>query len=174
MTETLSPTNLAAIEPDQIPQQDHPGAPRPTSMAIPQSVLGVRSGHLNLDVFSPVNQNGSFEFDRVLKSGEVLKRTKKTKVNPSRNNMFPLMLISLLDSNGKVSFWFFGQIYCQSIKTPPKNVCTNNLISQMLLLSPCSRTQRDEDRMCLDCSRRHETTSYRQRMKRILNRGSNY
>lgn len=38
-----------------------------------------RSGHLNLDVFSPVNQNGSFEFDRVLKSGEVYKRTRKTK-----------------------------------------------------------------------------------------------
>ncbi|KAL8770890.1 MAG: hypothetical protein Q9209_003541 [Squamulea sp. 1 TL-2023] len=39
-----------------------------------------RSGHLNLDTFSPVNQNGSFEFDRVLKSGEVYKRTRKTKV----------------------------------------------------------------------------------------------
>ncbi|KAL8951718.1 MAG: hypothetical protein Q9222_002331 [Ikaeria aurantiellina] len=38
-----------------------------------------RSGHLNLDTFSPVNQNGSFEFDRVLKSGEVYKRTKNTK-----------------------------------------------------------------------------------------------
>lgn len=39
-----------------------------------------RSGHLNLDTFSPVNQNGSFEFDRVLKSGELYKRTRKTKV----------------------------------------------------------------------------------------------
>ncbi|KAL8720362.1 MAG: hypothetical protein Q9181_007921, partial [Wetmoreana brouardii] len=38
-----------------------------------------RSGHLNLDTFSPVNQNGSFEFDRVLKSGELYKRTRKTK-----------------------------------------------------------------------------------------------
>ncbi|KAH7063665.1 hypothetical protein B0J12DRAFT_716027 [Macrophomina phaseolina] len=36
-------------------------------------------GDLGLGVFSPVNQNGSFEFDRVLKSGEVLKRTRKTK-----------------------------------------------------------------------------------------------
>lgn len=42
-----------------------------------------RSGHLNLDTFSPVNQNGSFEFDRVLKSGEVYKRTRKTKVKIS-------------------------------------------------------------------------------------------
>lgn len=39
-----------------------------------------RKGDLGLGVFSPVNQNGSFEFDRVLKSGELLKRTRKTKV----------------------------------------------------------------------------------------------
>ncbi|GME44736.1 hypothetical protein GTA08_BOTSDO04369 [Neofusicoccum parvum] len=38
-----------------------------------------RKGDLGLGVFSPVNQNGSFEFDRVLKSGELLKRTRKTK-----------------------------------------------------------------------------------------------
>ncbi|TKA23526.1 hypothetical protein B0A50_07104 [Salinomyces thailandicus] len=38
-----------------------------------------RSSRLTLDTFSPVTQNGSFEFDRVLKSGEVLKRTRKTK-----------------------------------------------------------------------------------------------
>ncbi|KAI4101607.1 MAG: hypothetical protein LQ339_004996 [Xanthoria mediterranea] len=44
-----------------------------------QTVNEARSGHLNLDTFSPVNQNGSFEFDRVLKSGEVHKRTRKTK-----------------------------------------------------------------------------------------------
>ena len=45
-----------------------------------QSVNEARTGHLNLDTFSPVNQNGSFEFDRVLRSGEVYKRTRKTKV----------------------------------------------------------------------------------------------
>ncbi|KAF2646045.1 PH domain-like protein [Massarina eburnea CBS 473.64] len=32
-----------------------------------------------LDVMSPVNQNGSFEFDRVIKRGGVVKRTRKTK-----------------------------------------------------------------------------------------------
>lgn len=42
----------------------------------------IRNHHLGLDVFSPVNQNGSFEFDRVLKSGEAQKRTRKTKVRP--------------------------------------------------------------------------------------------
>ncbi|KAJ9219719.1 hypothetical protein DTO207G8_5935 [Paecilomyces variotii] len=35
-----------------------------------------RNGHLNLDTFSPVNQNGSFEFDRVLKSGMVYRKVK--------------------------------------------------------------------------------------------------
>ncbi|KKA24290.1 PH domain protein [Rasamsonia emersonii CBS 393.64] len=35
-----------------------------------------RNGHLNLDTFSPVNENGSFEFDRVLKRGKVYCRMK--------------------------------------------------------------------------------------------------
>lgn len=38
---------------------------------------------LGLATVSPVNQNGSFEFDRVLKSGYVQKRTQKTKVGNS-------------------------------------------------------------------------------------------
>jgi PH domain len=37
----------------------------------------VKSGYLNLDTFSPVNKDGSFEFDRVLKSGKVHRRIKK-------------------------------------------------------------------------------------------------
>ena len=36
-----------------------------------------KAGHLNLDTFSPVDQNGSFCFDRVLKSGKVQRRIKK-------------------------------------------------------------------------------------------------
>lgn len=36
--------------------------------------------HSNLDAFSPVNTDGCFEFDRVIKSGYVEKRTQKTKV----------------------------------------------------------------------------------------------
>jgi len=44
-----------------------------------------RSGHLNLDTFSPVNQNGSFEFDRVLKRGDVQKRVEKNRVQSSPN-----------------------------------------------------------------------------------------
>jgi PH domain len=50
-------------------------APRPVlDTATP--LQSFKSGHLNLDTFSPVNQNGSFEFDRVLKSGRVNRRVK--------------------------------------------------------------------------------------------------
>lgn len=37
------------------------------------------SNNHNLNVLSPVNQNGSFDFDRVIKAGQVVKRTRKTK-----------------------------------------------------------------------------------------------
>ncbi|KAG9674254.1 PH-domain-containing protein, partial [Aureobasidium melanogenum] len=47
--------------------------------SLPSSIQNLRSGHLTLDTFSPVNQNGSFEFDRIIKSGQVSKRTRKTK-----------------------------------------------------------------------------------------------
>ena len=48
-----------------------PPNPRPISFSAPTK------GLLNLGTFSPVNQNGSFEFDRVLKSGRVQRRVKK-------------------------------------------------------------------------------------------------
>jgi hypothetical protein len=38
---------------------------------------GFKNGHLNLDTFSPVNKDGSFEFDRIIKSGRVHCRIKK-------------------------------------------------------------------------------------------------
>lgn len=45
---------------------------------MPRPVLATaQSGHPTLDVFSPVNENGSFEFDRVIKLGRVHRRTKK-------------------------------------------------------------------------------------------------
>lgn len=46
--------------------------------ALPPPVTTLRGGQL-ADALSPVNQNGSFEFDRVIKSGQVLKRTRKRK-----------------------------------------------------------------------------------------------
>jgi hypothetical protein len=39
-----------------------------------------RKTFLDTAAFSPVNENGSFEFDRVIKAGQVLKRGRKTKV----------------------------------------------------------------------------------------------
>src|SRR5271163_3866836 len=72
---------LEASQPRQVP--DRTAAiqiPRPSTVTLPPP-SGSRLSHLNLDTFSPVNQNGSFEFDRVLKSGFVQKRTRKTKVN---------------------------------------------------------------------------------------------
>lgn len=65
------PSNLAAMRLD-------------TTTPPPQPDEATRKGDFGLGVFSPVNQNGSFEFDRVLKSGELLKRTRKTKVRNFR------------------------------------------------------------------------------------------
>ncbi|MCJ1478819.1 hypothetical protein MMC13_007503 [Lambiella insularis] len=81
MAEVLR-TPLQQSPPPQPPLNILENKPRlpPTSVAIPGPGTNARNGHLNLDVFSPVNQNGSFEFDRVLKSGDVYKRTRKTKV----------------------------------------------------------------------------------------------
>ncbi|KAI1822947.1 PH-domain-containing protein [Xylaria intraflava] len=52
-----------------------------TSIAFPinNAVNKLRS-QLAFSISSPVNQNGSFEFDRVIKSGYVQKRTQRTKV----------------------------------------------------------------------------------------------
>ncbi|KAI1761467.1 PH domain-containing protein [Hypoxylon sp. FL1150] len=51
-----------------------------SSIAIPatNAISRIRD-HFNMPMSSPVNQNGSFEFDRVLKSGYVQKRTQKTR-----------------------------------------------------------------------------------------------
>lgn len=46
----------------------------------PQTTAPKPRRSLALNTFSPVNQNGSFEFDRVIKCGYVQKRTQKTKV----------------------------------------------------------------------------------------------
>ncbi|OJJ50956.1 hypothetical protein ASPZODRAFT_126933 [Penicilliopsis zonata CBS 506.65] len=47
-----------------------------TFLRPPLASVPYRNGHLNLDTFSPVNENGSFEFDRVLKTGKVFRRVK--------------------------------------------------------------------------------------------------
>ncbi|KAK3401001.1 hypothetical protein B0T20DRAFT_158930 [Sordaria brevicollis] len=52
--------------------------PSSISMPPPSTAARLRS-NLAAETYSPVNQNGSFEFDRVIKSGYVQKRTSKTK-----------------------------------------------------------------------------------------------
>ena len=69
------------MDPSPIPQTPETRLRPPAqSVIIPQPSPAMRSGHLDRDTFSPVNQKGHFEFDRVLKSGIVHKRTRKTKV----------------------------------------------------------------------------------------------
>ena len=82
MAKVLSPTQhsfAGAPEPLQLTTESR--LPPPIqAIGIPEQASAPRQRHLNLDPFSPVNQNGHFEFDRVLKSGIVRKRTRKTKV----------------------------------------------------------------------------------------------
>lgn len=55
---------------------------RPLSLAGPSHYSPCfRTGHLNLDTFSPVNEHGSFEFDRVLKRGKVFGKIKSRHVS---------------------------------------------------------------------------------------------
>ncbi|ROV98270.1 hypothetical protein VSDG_04403 [Cytospora chrysosperma] len=52
----------------------------PASISMPPQNSASRfKKQLSIDTYSPVNQNGSFEFDRVIKSGHLQKRTQKTK-----------------------------------------------------------------------------------------------
>jgi hypothetical protein len=72
-------TQLASLSIATDPRPFDP--PSTTAPLAPQNppAPGTRS-RLAADTYSPVNQNGSFEFDRVIKSGYVQKRTQKTKV----------------------------------------------------------------------------------------------
>ena len=61
-------------------------------MAIPQPPASRTLQPLALDTYvSPVNQNGSFEFDRMIKTGYVQRRTQKTKVSGD----FSFLVLSL-------------------------------------------------------------------------------
>lgn len=85
---TLARATMADVQHAPLPEasqpQPIPGAvqmpARSSATVAPSSASRLRNSYLNPDVFSPVNQNGSYECDRVLKSGFVQKRTRKTKV----------------------------------------------------------------------------------------------
>lgn len=78
MAEVLArPPVALACYPNKRPSVNIP----PASISLPASNVAARFKHQHsLDSYSPVNQNGSFEFDRVIKSGYLQKRTQKTKI----------------------------------------------------------------------------------------------
>jgi hypothetical protein len=41
----------------------------------------LKAANASIGVMSPVSQNGCFEFDRIIKAGNVVKRTRKTRVS---------------------------------------------------------------------------------------------
>lgn len=72
-----SPVATLANRPNQRPSPNIP----PTTISLPTPNVAARfMNQHSLDSYSPVNQNGSFEFDRVIKSGYLQKRTQKTKI----------------------------------------------------------------------------------------------
>ena len=111
MADLLSPSHQVLLhsEPKLINQMSETKSHPPPLVPVPSHDPGRRNGHLNLDTFSPVNQNGSFAFDRVLKSGEVYKRTRKTKVDdpPVGCLLFLINTIGSL-SNGNLSTWSYA------------------------------------------------------------------
>ena len=130
----------AVSKPIALPTDVRQQTPDSTSPVAPRAAHGMRSGHLNLDTFSPVNQNGSFAFDRVLKSGQVNKRTRKTKVpfplslfcfhplqGPADSTGNPAMEILLCHSAPKSPFDLQGQHRISSPQTNlalrPNNCC---------------------------------------------------
>lgn len=92
-----SVTSSAPSDPGHASSSQLP-RPKPSPLStleIPQADLGHRNGQVSLDTFSPVNPNGSYEYDRVLKSGEVYKRTRKTKVCIHFGTKFSPLIIEL-------------------------------------------------------------------------------
>ena len=84
MAEVMSPQQSRSVHTmDREIRHPENNKPRLPPISLPMPIPAGRNGQISLDVFSPVNQNGSFEFDRVLKSGHVLKRSRKTRVSIS-------------------------------------------------------------------------------------------
>lgn len=82
---------MAVAQPQMIPPRTPVGpsttqtkrSPLAVSVPAPAQASKVRNSVMTPDAFSSsvVTENGSYEFDRVLKSGYVRKRTRKTKVS---------------------------------------------------------------------------------------------
>jgi hypothetical protein len=121
---------LLTAEPRTIPQPIDTRPPPAVPTKTLQVSSGIRSGHLSLDTFSPVNQNGSFAFDRVLRSGEVNKRTRKTKVSFGAWLCLNWALLTLeFCSNGNPSTSSFAPTFSPSTKPRPKSAFSSRSAS---------------------------------------------
>ncbi|KAI1378183.1 PH domain-containing protein [Hypoxylon crocopeplum] len=77
---------------------------------------------------SPINQNGSFEFDRVIKSGYVQKRTQKTKSWKSVYIVLRPSVLSVYKSDTENNLRrkiFTSELSAVTILKDPKNKCHN-------------------------------------------------
>ncbi|RFU27270.1 hypothetical protein B7463_g9068, partial [Scytalidium lignicola] len=92
-----------SMEPQPIPETN-PGfqssSPEATNLTSPSTAARTRNSYIHGATLSPVDQNGSFAFDRVLKSGYVQKRTRKTKAwKPIYLVLRPMSLSIYKDQN---------------------------------------------------------------------------
>lgn len=80
MTESQTST-VSHTRPGNVPKHIQVPAPKVPPLASLHDPFAqqesYKSGQLTLDTFSPVNQHGCFEFDRVIKSGKVHQRVKR-------------------------------------------------------------------------------------------------
>ncbi|KAH8801701.1 hypothetical protein F5884DRAFT_713391 [Xylogone sp. PMI_703] len=82
MSEVQVTSMSHSVEPQPIPEKNQgtqTSSPDATNLTSPSTTTRPRNSYIHQDTLSPVDQNGSFAFDRVLKSGFVQKRTRKTK-----------------------------------------------------------------------------------------------
>ena len=166
MAEVLSPQlqQPSGLRPVQLPHHDKPRLP-PTTIAIPQSASTIRNGNLNLGVFSPVNQNGSFEFDRVLRSGEVCKRTRKTKVC-SHNRLWTALLRNQY-SNGRNFISSSARTCSRSTRMLLRRSSSNRLTFQILLLWLIRKTREVEERTSSGYSHLRGIITYKPTTRRM-------
>lgn len=131
-----------------------------------------RSGQSGLDVLSPVGQNGSFEFDRIIKEGEVLKRTRKTKVR------YDLWIVwrgipLIRDSHGSPFTLSCDRTYYQHTATRTKR--SFDIKSPFLTLQQLrdKKTLSVKKRQYSPSSRLHEITTSRRNRIKMQKNGSN-
>ncbi|KAK1769244.1 hypothetical protein QBC33DRAFT_348217 [Phialemonium atrogriseum] len=77
--QTQPSTSLASAKPANNRTSTSIAIPSASTVSATGNTTAALRNRLPPDAFSPVNENGSFEFHRVIKSGYVQKRTQKTK-----------------------------------------------------------------------------------------------